>query len=139
MLTNPPIPPTVFDAKFGFLTPDIIPSIPFGFGIFAVGNFGISTFGRFGIFGVWILGEDTFGIFTTFDTEGIAGDGTDGTVGAEILGIEKSGIYQSSANVPPSYPGAPPPPTVKTLSLISVGNESRKATNCSFIVLNCEA
>jgi hypothetical protein len=28
---------------------------------------------------------------------------------------------------------------VKTLSLISVGNESRKATNCSFIVLNCEA
>lgn len=144
VLTNPPIPPTVFDAKLGFLTPDIIPSIPFGFGIFGVGSFGrstfgISTFGRFGKFGFGMLGADIFGMLGTFGADGI--DGTDGAGidGADILGIEKSGIYQSSANVPPSYPGAPPPPTVKTLSLIKVGSESRNATSCSLIVLNCEA
>jgi hypothetical protein len=141
-LTRLPRLPIVSDEKFGFLTPDNIPSIPFGFGILIFGKstfgkftFGRSTFGKLGRFGFGRLGAFIFGtsIFGIFGT-----DGTDGTVkfGADIFGIEKSFIYQSSDNVPPSYPGAPPPPTVNTLVLIRVGNESRSSVNCCFMVFN---
>ena len=144
-LTKLPKLPIVSDEKFGFLTPDNIPSSPFGFGILTFGRstfgkltLGRSTFGKFGKFGFGRLGAFIFGI-STFGTFGT--DGTDGTdkFGADIFGIEKSGIYQSSDNVPPSYPGAPPPPTVNTLVLIRVGKESRSSINCCFIFLNSDA
>lgn len=149
-LTKLPKLPIVSDEKFGFLTPDNIPSIPFGFGMFIFGtsnfgistfgtsSFGISTFGKFGKFGFGIFGAFIFGMSTlgTFGT-----DGTDGNdkFGAGIFGMEKSGIYQSSDNVPPSYPGAPPPPTVNTRVLINDGKESRSSISCCFIFFNSDA
>ena len=100
VLTNPPIPPTVLDAKFGFFTPAIIPSIPFGFVISGIGNFGksgfwISTFGsvgKFGKLGFGMFGADTFGMstFGILGTDGILVDGIDG---ADSFGKEKSDIY----------------------------------------------
>lgn len=97
VLTNPPIPPTVFDEKLGFLTPDMIPSIPFGFEIFTFGILGIfafgnSTFGKFGKFGFVMFGGEIFGISAIgrLGTDGVV---TEGKLGDGNFGIEKSGIY----------------------------------------------
>lgn len=162
--TNPPILPTVFEEKSGFLTPAIIPPNPDGFGIegfgklgrlgnFGFGMFGTFTAGNFGIFAVGRLGAETFGILGRFgdgilgtvvaagkfgtlgavgklgaDNLGTGGALTAGMLGDGILACIPSGIVYSF-NSPPSYPGDPPPPTVNTLVLIKVGNESLNATN----------
>lgn len=97
VLTNPPMPPTVFDEKLGFLTPDMIPSIPFGFEIFNFGvlgnaGFGKSTFGKFGRLTVGKFGEAIFGI-SAFGRLGTDMEVTGGKLGDGNFGIEKSSIY----------------------------------------------